>query len=125
MEKVHVYLDDSDDHRDYFINHSFRYMLDLESKNSNIDDLLEHFFEMDSEQLNIISISENIVNKRLYESFKKSVGKLCEFLKIFKSDLQGIEIDKKEDRKFKAELFLLMSLTQIFTMFIYARYWNT
>ncbi len=96
-KKLHVYLDDSDDHRHYFINHSFGYMDDLESKNSNIDDILKHFLEMDSEQLNIISISENIVTKRLYESFEKSVGKLCEFLKIFKSDLQGIEIDKKED----------------------------
>ena len=96
-KKLYVYLDDSDDHRHYFINHSFGYMDDLESKNSNIDDILKHFLEMDSEQLNIISISENIVTKRLYESFEKSVGKLCEFLKIFKSDLQGIEIDKKED----------------------------
>lgn len=96
-KKLHVYLDDSDDHRHYFINHSFGYMDDLESKNSNIDDILKHFLEMDSEQLNIISVSENIVTKRLYESFEKSVGKLCEFLKIFKSDLQGIEIDKKED----------------------------
>lgn len=96
-KKLHVYLDDSDDHRDYFINNSFGYMDDLESNNSNIDDLLEHFFEMDSELLNIISISENIVTKRLYESFEKSVGKLCEFLQIFKSDLQRIEIDKKED----------------------------
>lgn len=98
--KLHVYLDNSDDHRDYFINNSFGYMDDLENRNSNIDDdllKLKHFFEMDSEMLNIISISENIVSKRLYESFKKSIDKLCEFLQIFKSDLQRIEIDKKED----------------------------
>ncbi len=96
-KKLHVHLDDSDDHRDYFINNSFGHMDDLESKNSNIDDLLIHFFEMDSEMLNIISVSENIVNKRLYKSFEKNVNKLCEFLQIFKSELQRIEIDKKED----------------------------
>lgn len=96
-KKLHVYLDQSDDHRDYFINHSFGYLNDLESNKSNVDDLLEHVVQMDNDQLNIISVSGNIVTKTLYERYEKTVGKLCEYLQIFKSDLQRIEIDKRED----------------------------
>lgn len=98
--KLHVYLDDADDHRDYFIQKSFGYLDDLENSNSNLDQLLEHFYEMDSDPLNIIYVSDNLVIKGLYENFEKAVGKLCEFLQIFKSDLQRIEIDKKEDHNF-------------------------
>lgn len=93
-KKMHVYLDQSDDHRDYLIDNSFGY---LERNNSNMDSLMKHFVEMDSDPLDIISVSKNYVLKRSYEHFEKTVEKLCEFLKIFKSDLQNIEIDKKED----------------------------
>lgn len=96
-KKLHVYLDESDDHRDYFIHNSFGAWDDLKKRNSDMDDLWDYFLEMDSDQLNIVSISENYIIKELYERFEKTVGKLCEFLQIFKSDLRGIEIDRKED----------------------------
>lgn len=95
--RLHVYLDDPDDHRDYFIKNSFGYLDDLESQKSDIDDLLGYFFEMDNDYLSIISVSRNIVAKTQYERFEKIVCQLCTFLQIFKADLQGIEIDKKED----------------------------
>ncbi len=47
--------------------------------------------------LDVISITHNYISKEVYKTFEKMVNKLYEFLKIFKSDLQGIEIDKKEN----------------------------
>lgn len=96
-KKLHVYLDESDDHRDYLIYNSFEYSDDLRNNNPHINDFLEHFFKMDSEQLNVISVSNNVIAKTSYKRFEKNISKLCEFLRIFKSDLQRIEIDKKED----------------------------
>lgn len=96
--RLHVYLDQSDDHKDYFLNNSLSY--GEEKKNFEIDSLMKHYFEMESETLNIISITENIVSKKSYNHFEKAVGKLYEFLHIFKSDLVSIQIDKKEDHDF-------------------------
>lgn len=95
--KLHVYLDQSDDHRDYFIHNSFGYFDDLKSSCSEKNSLWNSFFEMDCEYLDVISVTNNIVSKDMYESFKEKVDKLYEFLHIFKADLQRIEIDKKED----------------------------
>ena len=53
---------------------------------------------MDNDWLDVISITHNYIPKECYKAFEKMVNKLYEFLKIFKSDLQGIEIDKKENR---------------------------
>lgn len=96
-KNLHVYLDVSDDHRDYLIQNSFGYLDDFEDGDSKEDDLLTHFFEMNREQLNTISVSENFIVKASYKHFEKTVGKLYEFLHIFKTDLQGIEIDRKEN----------------------------
>ena len=96
-KKLHVYLDESDDHRDYLIQSSLGYVEQLEDNRSDLDDWLKHFLEMDSDPLNIIYVSQNFVAKAEYERFEKTVAKLYEFLKIFKSNLLDIEIDKKED----------------------------
>lgn len=97
-KKLHVYLDESDDHRDYLIYNSFGYLDDLEKKDSKRNDLLRHFFEMDSEQLVAISVARNVVGKSMFESFARMTDQLCEFIQIFKPDLQRIDIDKKEDQ---------------------------
>ncbi len=92
-KKLHVYLDQSDDHKDYFINGSFN--LKDEKKNMEMNSLIRHYMEMDSDNLNTLSIVNNIVPKESFSRFEKVIGKLYEFLHIFKSDLQNIEIDKK------------------------------
>lgn len=96
-KKLHVYLDQSDDHRDYLIHNSLKYFDDLESNNSEINALMHNFFEMDSDYLDVLLVEENVVPKAAYDRFVKRVHKLHGFLHIFKSDLQRIEIDKKED----------------------------
>lgn len=95
---LHVYLDVSDDHRDYFIDNSNDVFTDGDKNSIDLDSLLDHFIAMDSDQVDIISISSNYIAKGSYKDFEKKIKKLCEFLQIFKSDLKGIEIDRKEDR---------------------------
>lgn len=68
-----------------------------ENSDTDIDSLWSHFFGMDAEQLNVIRVTENVVDKEMYEHFKITVKNLYEFIHIFKSDLKDIEIDKKED----------------------------
>lgn len=94
---LHVYLDESDNHRDFIINNSFSYFDNLENSNSAVDSLRKSLVAMNRNSRDVISITENVVSKKKYKYFEKTVGKLCDFLQIFKSDLQGIEIDKKEN----------------------------
>ncbi len=96
-KKLHVYLDQSDDHKKYFIHSSLRSSNKVENEDLEMDALIDSIVEIESKQLNVIEIDENIVPKDMYQSFEETVGKLYEFLHIFKSDLQSIEIDKKED----------------------------
>lgn len=96
--KLHVYLDQSDDHRDYFVKNTLQYMNEIENGDTDIDSLLHHFFGMDAEQLNVIRVTGNIIHKDMYERFETRVTNLYEFIHIFKSDLKDIEIDRKEDQ---------------------------
>ena len=92
-KKIHVYIDQSDDHRDYFLRNSM-----LSNEDSfEIDSLMKHYVQMDRESLNTISVSRNVVSRNAYDRFQKDIKKLCDFIRIFKTDLCGIEIEKKED----------------------------
>lgn len=98
--KIHVYLDQSDDHRSYVARNSLESYDDREKYKDEIDGLLDSLVKMDNDYLNVISVTKNIVSKSLYNGFEEEVDQLCEFLHIFKSDLQKIEIDKKENHDF-------------------------
>lgn len=98
-KKLHVYLDQSDDHREYFVKNSLQGMNEIENSSNNINLLFSHFSEMDAEHLNVITVAENVVPKYMYESFELTVANLYEFIHIFKSDLKDIEIDRKEDHE--------------------------
>lgn len=99
-KKLYVYLDQSDDHVSYFIRKSFDYDFspDNMDSGSETDHLIAGYFEMNGDQPNALSVTSNVVPKALYSSYEKTVEKLSDFLRIFKTDLRGIEIDKKEDR---------------------------
>lgn len=97
-KKLHVYLDEPDDHRNYVAKNSLESYDDSEKYKDEIDTLLNSLMEMNNDYLNVISVTENVVSKSLYKDFEKYIARLYEFLHIFKSDLQGIEIDKKENR---------------------------
>lgn len=98
--KLHVYMDASDDHREYVARNSIGYFDDAEKRQAETRAWIRRFYELDSDFLGVVAIARNLVEKQDYEEFEKSVNKLYEFLHIFKADLQGIEIDKKEDRDF-------------------------
>lgn len=96
-EKIHVYLDQSDDHRSYVARNSLENYGDREKYKDAIDGLLGSLAKMNNDYLSVISVTGNIVSKFLYSKFEEEIDQLYEFLHIFKSDLQKIEIDKKEN----------------------------
>lgn len=96
-KKLHVYLDSSDDHREFVARKSEERYDDYEKYKFDINSLTKNFVKMNRENIDVISGTGNIVLKMTYKYFERTVNQLYEFLHIFKSDLQGIEIDKKED----------------------------
>ena len=93
--KLHVCIEESDDHRNHIAHNVYEC---LGNSDSEIDNIMKNFAEMDRVHLNAISVTQNIISKKEYKYFVKYVDKLTEFIRIFKSDLQRIEIDKKENR---------------------------
>lgn len=96
--KVHVYLDRTDDHREFFIHDTIGWTDDFVKADSEVDVVLRNIIEMDDDSLNVVSAYGNFVPKTAYRKFEETVRKLYEFISIFKSGLQDIEIDKKEDK---------------------------
>lgn len=94
--KLYVYIDQSDDHREYILSTAMKY--DLVSSNFEIDSLMEESIKLDRDYPGVIFANDNYVPKEFLDYFKKNVDKLYEFLHIFKSELRGIEIDKKENK---------------------------
>ena len=119
--KLHVYLDQSDDHREYVTRDSLECYDDSEKNKVEINSLISSFLEMDNDCLNVISVTGNAVPKIMYKYFDKTIDKLYEFLRIFKSDLLGIEIDKRENRD-----FWICDLVMIYDSYkIYAEFEST
>ena len=95
--KIHVYLDQSDNHREYVAKNALQCPEGTERNKNEINYIISNLLRADNYWLDVISITHNYISKEVYKTFEKMVNKLYEFLKIFKSDLQGIEIDKKEN----------------------------
>lgn len=91
---MHVYMDQSDNHTDYFVN-------DILNKNSEKNIKIHaaqmnvlHIFDMPN--LSIFSCKTDTIPVDKYESYKDSVKKLKKFIQIFKPELKDIEIEKKD-----------------------------
>ena len=98
--KLHVYLDESDDHKPYMIQNTILSCDDADSQNAKLYSLIGNIFELQNENISVIFSSRNMITKLKFEKFVDTINKLYEFLHIFKSDLMGIEIDKKENGDF-------------------------
>lgn len=96
-EKLYVYLDASDEHKDYLISSFSDSMCGRETNQPDHNHAFRKFAEADSSYLDLITVSGNRIYKTQYGNFEKATGQLCEFLQIFKPDLKAVEIDKKED----------------------------
>lgn len=97
-KRLHVYLDQEDDHSGYILYNSLKSGDNFGTDVSDMDHFMEYFTRMSSDSLNTISVFGNVIPKTSYRQFERIAGKLCEFLQIFKPDLRKIEIDKKENR---------------------------
>lgn len=100
---VNVYLDEEDNHINYFIKKRIEEI--------DIDDLSSEkisYIKQASEQILSSYFDTRIVPKDSFSGFQKRVGNMSSFLKIFKPDLEGIEIEKKETPDYyKCELILV------------------
>lgn len=93
---IHVSMDDSDDHTYYFLYRDFYGK--AESDYDNLVRLIQCSAEKNQELLKPISPSDNNIPIDRYPLFEKRVLEIERFIKIFKSDLRGIEIEKKQNR---------------------------
>lgn len=91
---MHVYIDQSDNHTDYFVNN-------ILNKNSEKDIKIHtawmnvlHIFDI--QNLSIFSCKTDTIPVDKYKAYKDFVKKLKKFIQIFKPELKDIEIEKKD-----------------------------
>lgn len=91
--KLHVFLNQEDDHKTYIVKQA----MEVSHTTLDLDLWMDNFVRLENDYIETISISENIVSKAFYHRFENTVQQLYDFLHIFKDELRGIEIDKKEN----------------------------
>ncbi len=94
---MYVYMDQSDNHTDYFVNDINDILNKNSEKNIKIHDVqmnLLHIFDI--QNLSIFSCKTNTIPVDKYKSYKDSVKKLKKFIQIFKPELKDIEIERKD-----------------------------
>ena len=91
---MHVYMDQSNNHTDYFVN-------DILNKNSEKNIKIHaalvnvlHIFDI--QNLSIFLCKTDTIPVDKYKSYKDSVKKLKKFIQIFKPELKDIEIERKD-----------------------------
>lgn len=97
-DRVHVYLDNSDNHTKYHITSELMIHEGSKEASDILIKLLNSAEELNTDILKVISIETNMVPKTEYGKFEITISKLSCFLKIFKPELLGIDIDRKEDK---------------------------
>lgn len=93
--KLHVCIEQSDDHREHIAYNTFQRSRNNESE---IHALMENVLEMERVNFDAINVVQNVVAKEKYKYFVQTINQMCEFIRIFKSDLVKIDIDKKINR---------------------------
>ena len=115
--RIHVYLDQSDDHSEYIIENSLKYVAGSEKK-STLGEIFDHMSGMEIDHLSILEVTGNVVPVNSYDEFASTVKKLYEFIHIFKSELVDIEIDKKENKDvFICDLIMVYNDYKIYAEF--------
>ena len=97
--KLFVFLDEADNHRGYIARSILDDFTDDEKYEEKEANLAVNLVQLGMDSFNVIEATGNIISKRNYLKFERNVEKLYEFLHIFKTDLCGIEIDKKENHE--------------------------
>lgn len=90
---VNVYLDEEDLHEFYLINNTVKNLKisGYENSSDNIDPLIRRqLFYIDSK-------GRDIVDKKDFSKYKDKSERLTRYLKMFKSDLRGIAVEKRDN----------------------------
>lgn len=88
---LNVYLDEEDNHQNYFLKKSME-EFDKEDYSDGTIAYIRHA----NEQILNSFFDTNYVHKNSFSQFQKYVKKMHSFIRIFKTDLKDIEIEKKE-----------------------------
>lgn len=94
---MYVYMDQSDNHTDYFVNDINDILNKNSEKNIKIHDVQMNLLNIsDIQNLSIFSCKTNTIPVDKYEAYKDFVKKLKKFIQIFKPELKDIEIERKD-----------------------------
>ena len=95
--RMEVYMDQSDNHIDYLLKNMLMYTMESDKDDTYIDSLRKGALRLNRSSIDAISGGTDLIAKSIYTRYEKKVKRLKEFIKIFKSDLTDITIDRKED----------------------------
>lgn len=88
---IKVYIGEEDQHELYFLQKSIK-------ENSVDYKILQNALSAYGDSGNSLSgVNEKFIYKEYYDKYRENVGRLTQFIKIFKSDLKSIDIEAKED----------------------------
>ena len=97
---LYVSLDEADNHINYAIRERIREM-DEETLKSHGIDLIHQI----SSKVLSANCNEHMILKKFFNRYEKKIDRLCDFIKIFKPELKGIEIEKKDyDKCYRCNL---------------------
>lgn len=91
-ENIYIYMDQSDNHINYFLGDIL-----LGEKELDFTTIINQAKRLNANRLNIFHTNFDTVEKNAYSKYESIVKRLCNFIKIFKPELSGIDIDKKEN----------------------------
>ena len=91
---MHVYMDQSDNYTDYFVNDILNKNSEKNIKIHDVQMNLLHIFDI--QNLSIFSCKTNTIPVDKYGAYKDFVKKLKKFIQIFKPELKDIEIERKD-----------------------------
>jgi len=95
ITNLNVSLDDSDSHYGFVLREKLR-RIEESYKESGNHELILHMQNAVTE----IEGVESLVAKDIFSRYEKKVDRLCDFVKLFKPELKGIEIEKKDDGRY-------------------------
>ena len=100
---IYVYLDNEDRHLDYFRKKRIEELATKQSSDESIE-----YFRKEYTHILRSSFDTNIIPKDDFPQFQRYIYRMYLFLKIFKPDLKGIEIEKKDTSdSYKCDLILV------------------
>ena len=91
-ENIYIYMDQSDNHVNYFLSDIL-----LGEKELDFTTIINQAKRLNANRLNIFHTNFDTVEKNAYSKYESIVKRLCNFIKIFKPELSGIDIDRKEN----------------------------